>query len=95
MSCIGDVLKLYRTRFHLSPGDLAKLPDISVNFLSQVENGKKKISFTKLGDIANKLGFSQELLLLVASEPPEELDEKQKKYFNLMQDSLLQYFLKR
>ena len=88
MSCIGDVLKLYRTRFHLSQGDLAKLLDISVNFLSQVENGKKKISFTKLG-------FSQELLLLVASEPPEELDEKQKKYFNLMQDSLLQYFLKR
>ncbi|WP_370649658.1 helix-turn-helix domain-containing protein, partial [uncultured Desulfovibrio sp.] len=50
MSCIGDVLKLYRTRFHLSQGDLAKLLDISVNFLSQVENGKKKISFTKLGD---------------------------------------------
>lgn len=95
MACIGEVLKLYRIRFHLSQGDLAKTLDVSVNFLSQVENDKKTISLTKLGDIANKLGFSKELLLLAASNAPKELNTDQKEYFDLMQEYILQYILKK
>lgn len=95
MSSIGDILRLYRAKFNISQIELAKRLDISVNFLSQVENNKKNVSFSKIDEISKNLGFSKELMILVSSNPPIELGEKQKRYFTLMQEHLINYILKK
>ena len=45
--------------------------------------------------VSKNLGFSKELMILVSSNPPIELGEKQKRYFTLMQEHLINYILKK
>ena len=84
---------IYRVKHDLQQLALAEKLEISVNFLSQIENNKKMLSVTKLGEIAEKLGYSKELFIIASSEVPPEFTDKQVKDFLKMQDSLLQGLL--
>ena len=93
MSSIGSVLKLIRAHRDVSQGDMAKLLGVTQNFLSQVEHGKKDVSIGKLREFADKLGISNEILLIAGCDTPAELQGDDKKTFLDMKKSAMQIIL--
>lgn len=93
MSSLGSLLRLMRAREGLQQSEMAEKLGITPNFLSQVENEKKNVSFSKLEEIACTLGFSKELLIIAASDVPKELNDTQKDYFLKMQKEILSLLL--
>ena len=93
MSSIGNILKLIRAHRDISQGDMAKLLGITQNFLSQVENGKKDVSIGKLREFAEKLGISNEILLIAGCDIPNELNDDDKKAFLNAKRSAMQIIL--
>lgn len=93
MSSIGSVLKLIRAHRDVSQGDMAKLLGVTQNFLSQVEHGKKDVSIGKLREFADKLGVSNEILLIAGCDTPAELQGDDKKTFLDMKKSAMQIIL--
>lgn len=87
MPSLGTILKLFRTKQKLQQSEMAQQLNVTANFLSQVENDKKTVSFSKLEEIAGQLGVSKELLLIAASEPPSEMNTSQRKHFDKMQQA--------
>lgn len=57
---VGLILRAHRTRENLSQSDLAKLLNVTVGFISNIETGKKHLSLEKTLEIAKKLGSSKE-----------------------------------
>ena len=93
MSSIGNILKLIRTHRDISQGDMARLLGVTQNFLSQVENGKKDVSIGKLREFAEKLGISNEILIIAGCDTPNELHGNDKKNFLDMKKSAMQIIL--
>ena len=93
MPSLGTILKLFRTKQKLQQSEMAQQLNVTANFLSQVENDKKTVSFSKLEEIAGQLGVSKELLLIAASEPPSEMNTSQRKHIDKMQQAMLAYLL--
>lgn len=93
MSSIGNVLKLVRTHRSISQGEMAKLLGITQNFLSQVENGKRDVSISKLREFAEKLGISNEILLIAGCDVPLELYGEDKKTFLNMKKCAMKIIL--
>lgn len=93
MSSIGNVLKLIRAHRDISQGDMAKLLGVTQNFLSQVENGKKDVSIGRLREFSEKLGISNEILLIAGCDTPSELQDDDKKTFLNMKKSAMQIIL--
>lgn len=93
MSSIGNVLKLIRTHRGVSQGEMATHLGITQNFLSQVENGKKDVSIGKLREFSEKLGISNEILLIAGCDTPAELDGDDKATFLNMKKSAMQIIL--
>lgn len=93
MPSLGTILKLFRTKQKLQQAEMAQRLNITSNFLSQIENDKKSVSFSKFEEIAKKLGVSKELLLIAASEPPSEMNNTQRNHFEKMQQAMLAYLL--
>ena len=91
MPSLGTILKLFRTKQKLQQSEMAQQLNVTANFLSQVENDKKTVSFSKLEEIAGQLGVSKELI--AASEPPSEMNTSQRKHFDKMQQAMLAYLL--
>ena len=61
---IGRRIKEYRHRQNLNQAGLAEEADISISYLSSVENGLKKVSLSVLIKIANSLGVGVDSFLL-------------------------------
>ncbi|QCC86807.1 XRE family transcriptional regulator [Desulfovibrio desulfuricans] len=93
MSSVGAVLKLIRVHRGISQGDMAKMLGVTQNFLSQVENNKRDVSITKLRDFADKLGISNEILLIAGCDTPLELQDDDKKIFLNMKKNAMQIIL--
>ena len=91
MASVGSILKNLRLAKHISQGEMAQKLEVSQNFLSLVENDKKTVSLTTLTNFAEKLNISKEFILIAASDIPPELTERQKKFFEKMQQSMLKY----
>ena len=60
---IGRRVKEFRMRQHLSQAELAERIDLSVSYISYVENAKKQASLEVLVRIANELGTTVDELL--------------------------------
>ena len=78
---IGSTLKLLRVASDLKQSSLAKDLDVTANYLSLVENGKKEPSLTFLKKFSQRLNIPLGYFLWIALEDislPEELDLKDK-----------------
>ena len=60
---IGDRIRDYRQRNGISQQEFAETIDISVNFLSEIENGRKGMSFETLYTICKKYNIPSDLIL--------------------------------
>jgi transcriptional regulator with XRE-family HTH domain len=69
---LGSNLKRYRSNHRLSQADLAEKLDISVNFLSNIENGNKRVSPQTLVKFAAALNIEPyELFKPEEALPPD------------------------
>lgn len=93
MPSLGNILKLFRTKQRLQQSEMAQRLNMTANFLSQIENDKKSVSFSKFEEIATQLGVSKELLLIATSEPPAEMNNSQRNHFEKMQRAMLGFLL--
>lgn len=77
----GQTLKMLRVAANLKQGVLAKDLNITPNYLSLIENGKKEPSLTFLKNFSKRMGVSLGYLLWLALEDgnlPEEMELKHK-----------------
>ena len=65
-------IRLYRTRFRWSQADLAEKINISINFLSDIENGKKWASPITMVKFANAFNVKAYELLKPLDLLPED-----------------------
>lgn len=61
---IGKRIVIIRESMNMSQTKFAELVDISVNFLSQIENGNRGLSGETTARISEKTGFSTDYILL-------------------------------
>jgi len=57
ISILGDAIEAERKRRKLTQGQLADLSDTSINFISQIERGKKTAQIGKVIDVLQILGM--------------------------------------
>lgn len=72
---IGKRVRDFRTQNHYRQAQFAELIDISVNFLSEIENGKKGMSQDTICRICNHFHISADYLLF-GSTPQSNLSYK-------------------
>ena len=65
---IGQRIKKMRTNHNLTQAQLAESLNISVNFLSEIENGKKGLSQETICKICNFFDISADYLLMGKDE---------------------------
>ena len=56
VSILGEVIEAERKRRKLTQGQLANLSNTSINFISQIERGKKTAQIGKVIDVLQILG---------------------------------------
>jgi transcriptional regulator with XRE-family HTH domain len=71
----GENLKKYRTIKGFSQAKLAEILDISPNFISEIETGKRWVSSDTLVNFAEVLGVEAYEFLKLQHEPGNELSE--------------------
>jgi len=76
----GENIKKYRTLKGLSQAKLAEILDISPNFISEIETGKRWVSSDTLVSFAEVLGIEVYELLKPPQEPEGELSTFIKSY---------------
>lgn len=89
---LGETIKLLRKRNGLNQSQLAELCEITVTYLSLIENGKKEPTLSLLKTIANSLQVPLPILLFSALTE-EDIPESRKEFFNVIKpsiDSMLQ-----
>jgi transcriptional regulator with XRE-family HTH domain len=67
----GKAIRIVRTAYGLTQGELAKRLNIGASHLSLVEARKREPSLKVVNDIAAVLGVPPHLLTLLASEPAD------------------------
>lgn len=60
---VGERIKMFRAEKKLTLRDLSKKADISISFLSDIENGRSNPSLERLKDIAAALNVPISVLL--------------------------------
>jgi transcriptional regulator with XRE-family HTH domain len=73
-------IKLYRTRFKWSQAELAEKIDISINFLSDIETGKKWTSPTTMVKLAHVFNIEAYELLKPLDLLPDNFNNILEKY---------------
>lgn len=78
---LGKILKQYRIKNHLTQEQLSEKLDISLKYISRIENGNGGIKTQTLIKYMNTLGIEPNLLYgdLITNKPPQkhiELSEK-------------------
>lgn len=63
MNCIGERIAYTRKRRGLTQENLAELSDISIQFLSDIENNKKNMTVTTLKHIAESLNVTTDYII--------------------------------
>ncbi|MDR1453321.1 MAG: helix-turn-helix domain-containing protein [Candidatus Margulisbacteria bacterium] len=72
---LGHNVKLCRSRYAWSQEELAEKINVSVNFVSAIETGRRWVSPTTMLKLAEAFGLAvYELLKPPASPPPESLN---------------------
>lgn len=65
----GRAIRIVRTAYGLSKGDLARRLSIGASHLSLIERGKRQPSVAVLAELSTELRIPPHLLALLASEP--------------------------
>lgn len=89
---LGESIKLLRKRNGLNQSQLAESCDITVTYLSLIENGKKEPTLSLLKTIANNLQVPLPILLFSALTE-DDIPEPRKEFFSVIKpsiDSMLQ-----
>jgi transcriptional regulator with XRE-family HTH domain len=89
---LGETIKLLRKRNGLNQSQLAELCEITVTYLSLIENGKKEPTLSLLKTIANNLQVPLPILLFTALTE-DDIPEPRKELFSVIKpsiDSMLQ-----
>ena len=89
---LGETIKLLRKRNGLNQSQLAELCDITVTYISLIENGKKEPTLSLLKTIANNLQIPLPILLFSALTE-DDIPESRKELFSVIKpsiDSMLQ-----
>lgn len=71
---LGEAVKSFRTARNMTQEELAQKLDVSTNFLSQLETGRRGISTPKLNELAGILGVPAAVITLMGTAPPEKND---------------------
>lgn len=58
---LGAAIRSCRKNFNLSQTELADMASVSLNYISQLENGKPRLQFDKLLDVLGVLGLELEI----------------------------------
>lgn len=90
---IGHILKLMRTNIAITQKEMADRLGISQNYLSLIEGSKKDPSNDKVADFAKLLNISKEALLFASSDVPGELNSKDKRDFQRLQQNIVSLLL--
>jgi len=90
---LGNVLKLIRTNMGMTQKNMADTLGISQNYLSLIEIDKKTPSPEKISGFANALKISKDALTFISSEPPTELNNKDKKDYIRLQQNIISLLL--
>ncbi|WP_035076159.1 helix-turn-helix transcriptional regulator [Maridesulfovibrio zosterae] len=88
MMTLGRLVKTIRVSQDLSQGQMAQCLNISQNYLSLIESGKKTMSLKLVETLADLIGVSKELLFIVASEIPSELTGPERDDFIKLQKNM-------
>ena len=84
---LGETIKQLRKRNGLNQSQLAELCEITVTYLSLIENGKKEPTLSLLKTIANSLQVPLPILLFSALTE-EDIPESRKEFFNVIKPSI-------
>ena len=84
---LGETIKLLRKRNGLNQSQLAELCEITVTYLSLIENGKKAPTLSLLKTITNSLQVPLPILLFSALTE-EDIPESRKEFFNVIKPSI-------
>jgi len=68
---IGQRIRDYRVKNHYTQAQFAELIDISINFLSGIENGKKGMSQETICKLCEQFNLSADYLLFGKEEQPD------------------------
>ena len=71
---IGSLIKKIRTIRGLTQVQLAENMGITQNYLSLIETDKKTPSHAKMKELSKHLQLSEEALIFLSTEPPDELE---------------------
>lgn len=85
----GNILKLLRTSIGFTQSQMAEMLSISANYLSLIEQNKKVPSNDSIKAFASYLRISEAALKFICSEVPTELNEKDSKDFQRLQQNIL------
>lgn len=73
----GKAIRIVRTAYGLTQGELAERLSVGSSQLSLIESGNRQPSLKVLDEVSNALGVPAHLLTLLASEPDDiDLDNK-------------------
>jgi transcriptional regulator with XRE-family HTH domain len=86
---IGKAIKICRIQKNLRQSDLAKIANISVAYLSLLEQGKRDMNFSTLNSIANALDIPVSILVFLGTDS-EELKEISPDLFNKLSITALE-----
>ena len=68
---LGKAIKICREQKGLTRSDLAEKSDLSVSYISLLENNKRDPIFSKVERIASALGVPMSVLLFLATDKSE------------------------
>lgn len=66
---IGPAIKWIRNTKGWTQAELASLLGVSVNFISQVENGRRGLAESKVEELARQMGIPTSFLYVLADDP--------------------------
>ncbi len=72
---IGDRIRDLRISHHLTQASFSEIIDISINFLSEIENGKKGLSYETLYNICVNFSTSADYILFGKEENDYNYDK--------------------
>lgn len=84
---LGETIKILRKRNGLNQAQLAELCDITITYLSLIENGKKEPALSLLKTIARGLHVPLPILLF-SSLTEDDIPDSKKDFFNVIKPSI-------
>ena len=86
---IGSLIKKIRTIRGLTQVQLAQQMGITQNYLSLIETDSRTPSHAKIKELAKYLQISEDALIFLSTEPPDELAKDNKQDYVKLQNNIL------